>query len=288
MAEPVSFLSLPREVRNIIYDLVPVDIPHSNILIAKTAYTSSVLPLLYVHPIISNDLQSRLYENHVIVLPVQEPSEYSTSHSRLLPHLETCSKLMKTRSNRLIVEVSQTQSHYSKDGESCHDWWYLKKDAAAFAKTLIADISLLKSHLPNVDSIDVRFWCSEMAPINDHWARNLKKLRDQWSNLVLSVRLYVFGGYDQYNRNTESTPLPDRIRAWNDWSTEATVLLEVIDCKQEDFRQGVRTGRFIDLEEWPLWKHEEYYWANDEERDEMLHSGSTDAVPIYVSLCLDR
>ncbi|VUC27875.1 unnamed protein product [Clonostachys rosea] len=282
MADPVSFLSLPYEVREMIYDLVSVDVQHSNMLNARTAYTPSASPLLYVHPIISNELQSHLYKNHAIVLPAQEASEYTTNRTGLLPALSSCSFMMRTRSNRLIVEISQTKSIYSQDARSSHDWWYLKKYGAAFARTLVADILLMKPQLPNVHSIEFRFWCSEMAPINDDWARNFKKLRDQWSDLVLSVQLYVFDYLDQDNPNLDSPRLRHRIQDWAGWYREAAVSLEVIDCKQEEFRQGGRTGRFLDLEEWLVWKSEEFYWADDKKRDEMLHLGSTEAVPIYI------
>jgi hypothetical protein len=63
-----SFLHLPREVRDMIYSYVLDDVEFSNAFTSQTAYSPQNFTLLYIHKVISEDLQPRLYINHSIVI----------------------------------------------------------------------------------------------------------------------------------------------------------------------------------------------------------------------------
>jgi hypothetical protein len=71
MSQGTSFLHLPLEIRNLIYELAFTPVEHANLLNpTQTVYTKEAAPLLYVHPAITADLRHRLYrDDFSLVLP---------------------------------------------------------------------------------------------------------------------------------------------------------------------------------------------------------------------------
>ncbi|KAH7127485.1 hypothetical protein EDB81DRAFT_809375 [Dactylonectria macrodidyma] len=113
------FLSLPRELREQVYDLAFKVEPSSRLYDPGTRYTKATAPLLYVHETITNELQPRLYEDHAIVLPIQKPVIFLNEGKPVAPRLKKLPRMMTRRTKKIIVEVPHPKyvrdTYYVKD-----------------------------------------------------------------------------------------------------------------------------------------------------------------------------
>uniref|UniRef100_A0A8H7N3M8 Uncharacterized protein n=1 Tax=Bionectria ochroleuca TaxID=29856 RepID=A0A8H7N3M8_BIOOC len=196
MTEPY-LLRLPIEVRLAIYDYAFEDVSESNIHDGGTAYTPSTAPLLYVHPRITEDLQHRLYGNHALVIPIQEPSKYIKGDQQLILPVSKLSQRRKSSATSIIFEISQTEQvyRYTPDGKQVVDygfWDGRSETSNALAKLLTGAALHLKSDLPNVVMVCFVFWYGEMSVYVDNWKRELAALQDQWEGLYITVELNLF------------------------------------------------------------------------------------------------
>ncbi|KAM0417083.1 hypothetical protein ACHAPT_012921 [Fusarium lateritium] len=194
-----SFLHLPLEIRNVIYDLALVPVEHGSILNPTgTAYTKKAAPLLYVHPSITADLGHRLYrDDFSIVLPIQEPGEFARGRGLSEETLQKCldgsSKLMKQRCQTLVIEACQT-SHVmtewdpedypdqkEEDFEPEGDYEYWESDE--FATKLVSYLLRVKKELPALKTVKFIFWLVEWEAPLDGWKEQLEVLAREWVKL---------------------------------------------------------------------------------------------------------
>ncbi|KAJ4325073.1 hypothetical protein N0V84_003616 [Fusarium piperis] len=195
----ISFLHLPLEIRNIIYDLAFVPVEHGNILSpTETPYTKEAAPLLYVHPSITADLRSRLYQDDFsIVLPIQEPSEFAKgrgfSEEALQECLDRSSRLMKQRCGTLVIEACQTSyvmtewdpedypGQKKEDFEQEEDYEHWEGDE--FAANLVPYLLKIKKELPALKTIKFILWLVEWEAPLDGWRSQLEELAREWVKL---------------------------------------------------------------------------------------------------------
>ncbi|KAF5007733.1 hypothetical protein FDECE_5981 [Fusarium decemcellulare] len=284
-ASPASFLSLALEIREMIYDLVFEQVEFSNLLTSKTAYTPTSCPLLYVHPTISNDLLPRLYKNHAIVIPIQEPCDYTHGKPWLVHHLEASSRMMKQRSDKLIVEASQTKPCYSigSDGkrEKHNSFWDDEDGGGEFAKKLIQDLLSMNPQLSNVSRIEFFFWCGDWYVWQQHWEEGLKQLREEWDRpITVYVQLNLFGFEDPECGDMGS----NFVQCWHDqaeYDEEFSSWLDfaAIDLDYAEHQAGKFEGRNFDPTAW-----EDPYFLDreEEEQENALHCGVTECRPLFV------
>ncbi|UPK99822.1 hypothetical protein LCI18_010757 [Fusarium solani-melongenae] len=181
-SEPASFLHLPPEIRNLIYDLAFNPDVKTNILgPAHSGYTRGVSPLLYVHPAISADLRQRTYGGDFsLVLPIQEPSGWVKGRGLDSDKLQTCLNnlpdLMKKKCERLIVEASQSDEVEDDD----YEFWY----SGDFPNYLIPLLLQIKEEVPRLKKITFIFWFGEWSAPVDVWKKSLLLLSRQWNKKV--------------------------------------------------------------------------------------------------------
>ncbi|KAF5672795.1 hypothetical protein FHETE_3629 [Fusarium heterosporum] len=264
-----GFLSLPREIRDIIYDYALEDVPFSDALTATTAYTPESFPLLYVDKFISEELQPLLYENHAMVIPIQSPKEYANGNSNFFPKDTKCSRMMKQRSKSLVIEMALiTSVDDSEFGETVR-----------FGGVLIPDILALKPELTGLKEIKLVFWSYSYSEDIADWSDPLKKLTEAWPEISLEVELNVFDFYDECAGDGGS----NWIEGWDDWADEVGVCLEVSNLTWAEGADGKFPGRHIYV---PAWKDEEFCYLNPDEQDKELHYCNFDKGPMYVNLAL--
>ncbi|KAF4984495.1 hypothetical protein FZEAL_343 [Fusarium zealandicum] len=184
---PVSFLHLPREIRNMVYDFTFIpDQQYINILDCEgTVYTKKIAPLLYVHPTIADDLRHRLYQHNIsLVLPIQNPSKLAVRRDLQLDALQTClgkmSKLMKRQCERLIVEASQIDLTEDEDAMDVDGDTGQEYDDG-FAKRLVPMIMLIKKEIPSLNDVKFIFWFGSWSL--DPWTEHLERLAVEWKRL---------------------------------------------------------------------------------------------------------
>ncbi|KAF5001618.1 hypothetical protein FGRMN_924 [Fusarium graminum] len=267
MATQSGFFSLPREIRDIIYDYALEDVPFSDALTATTAYTPESFPLLYVDKLISDELQPLLYENHAIVVPIQSPKQYADGNSDFFPRVTKCSRMMKQRSKTLIIEMALINSDDDPEyGES-----------VGFGGVLTPDILALKPELTGLKDIKLVFWSYSYSEYSADWSAPLKKLMEAWPEISLEVELNVFDYYDQDAGDGGS----NWIEGWDEWADEVGVCFEVSNFKWAEGVDGKFPGRHIYV---PAWKDEEFCYLNRKEQDEELHYCNFEKGPMYVTL----
>ncbi|KAM0342106.1 hypothetical protein ACHAPU_009720 [Fusarium lateritium] len=269
MAVQSGFLSLPREIRDIIYDYALEDVPVTNALTAATAYTPESFPLLYVDRCISNELQLLLYENHAMVVPIQTPRQYANGNSNFSPRVSKCSRMMKQRSKTLIIEMALLATDNDDD-----DGY---GEAVAFGAVLTPDILALKPELTGLNKIKLVFWSYSYSEYSADWSEPLKALMEAWPGVCLEVELNVFDYYDQDAGDGGS----NWIEGWDDWADEEGVIFEVNNFKWAERVDGSFPGRHIYV---PAWKDEDFLYMNPREQDKELHFGSFERRPMYVNL----
>ncbi|CAH0003378.1 unnamed protein product [Clonostachys byssicola] len=175
---------------------IEVYVSESNIYDGGTAYTPTTAPLLYVHPRITEDLQHRLYGNHALVIPIQEPRKYIKGDQQLDLPVSKLSQRRRGSATSIIFEISQTEQVYlyTPDGKQDidHDFWDDDRKGNALAKLLTGEALRLKSDLPNVGMVSFVFWYGEMSVYVNDWKRELAGLQDQWEDLYITVELNLF------------------------------------------------------------------------------------------------
>ncbi|KAM6505807.1 hypothetical protein FSOLCH5_013982 [Fusarium solani] len=183
-SEPTSFLHLPPEIRNLVYDLAFNPNVKTNILDpAHSGYTRDVSTLLYVHPVISADLRQRTYGGDFsLVLPIQEPSEWVKGRGLDSEKLETCLNnlpdVMKKKCERLIVEASQSDEVEDDD----YEFW----DSEDFPSYLIPLLLQIKEGIPALKKIKFIFWFGEWSAPVDVWKKSLRLLSRRWNKKTRS------------------------------------------------------------------------------------------------------
>ncbi|RSL62904.1 hypothetical protein CEP54_005532 [Fusarium duplospermum] len=178
-SEPTSFLHLPLEIRNLVYDLAFNPDVKANILdAAHTRYTREASPLLYVHPVISADLRERAYSGDFsLVLPIQEPSEWVKGRGLDSENMKTClddlPSLMKKKCEKLIIEASQSD----EAEEENYEFW----DSEDFPNYLIPLLLQIKEEIPTLSKITFIFWFGEWSAPVDVWKKSLRLLSRRWN-----------------------------------------------------------------------------------------------------------
>ncbi|KAF5024148.1 hypothetical protein F66182_3782 [Fusarium sp. NRRL 66182] len=185
------FLHLPPEIRNTIYDLaIETQKHHCNVLnLNESTYSPADFPLLYVHPIITTDLQHHLYgDEFSLVLPIQEPGEMvkgkGHNSESIQSHLDKLPELMKQRTKTLVVEMSQTAPMMMRGGGEDHgeeilveDFWYYDNK---FPAKLTPIILQFKRAIPSLQGVKCIFWLGMWYASLDNWQDALEKLAKDW------------------------------------------------------------------------------------------------------------
>lgn len=289
MDSQTSFLDLPREVRDMVYDYVFEDANFSNAFTTQTAYSPNILPLLYVHKIISDDLQPRLYQNHAIVIPLQEPSTYATGQWSIVPRI-ACSEMMQQRSNTLIIEMSQTTISYYPDSDLEDDededpveddtfWDPDSRGGKALPQKLISDILALKQSLPALRTIKFVFWFGNWTAWSRTWEEHLEKLRATWPEPLLKIEMNLFEFVDDQVADGGF----NWVEAWYYWAIERKrIWFQANNFKWKDHAKGDFRGRRINVR---AWQDEEFLDWDDEEADRALHKKRCEVKPLFVRTC---
>ncbi|KAM0549871.1 hypothetical protein ACHAPJ_009118 [Fusarium lateritium] len=281
MAQQISFLDLPTEIRDMIYDYALEDVEFTNALESKTAYTPKKAPLLYVDQTITKELQPRLYSNHVMVIPIQEPSQYAIGDSTFVPQVTECSRMMKERSRTLTIEMCQTiPSHYAdspldEDGKpkEAHSFWE-GKGGDTFAKKVVRELLDLLSELPEVKTIKLVFWDGNWFAYKSHWEEPLEQLKQEWPEILLDVEYNLF----EYDDPDAGDGGSNMIQVWNDWGKETPGTWFAANNFQE-VRKGKFEGYQINIE---AWEDEDFCYLDFAEREDALRSFDVDVRPMFV------
>ncbi|KAF4487867.1 hypothetical protein FAGAP_11263 [Fusarium agapanthi] len=290
MDSQTSFLDLPREVRNMVYDYAFEDVKFSNAFTTQNAYSPGVTPLLYVHKSIPDNLQHRLYQNHAIVIPLQEPSTYAVGEWSIVPRI-ACSKMMKQRTNTLIIEMCQTTKTYYpdsdlKDGGEDEDpvegelfWNSDSRGGKLLPQKLINDILALKQSLPALKSIKFVFWFGNWTVYGNFWEEHFEKLKAAWPKPLLKIEMNMF---DYVDRDAGHGGI-SWIEGWYDWAIERKrVWFRANNFKWKDHARGDFRGREINIR---VWQDEDFLDWDDEERDRALHEKRCEVKPLFVKTC---
>ncbi|KAM0434896.1 hypothetical protein ACHAQK_008591 [Fusarium lateritium] len=283
MTTPISFLSLPREIRDIIYDYALEDVQFTNALTAVTAYTPQTFPLLYVDKSISDDLEPYLYKNHTMVIPVQEPCQYILGNSKLSPQVAKCSRMMKERSKTIVIEMAQTVPSYHADFEVDEDGnpepveEYWESQGSVFAEKLIDDILALKTEFPGFKTVKFVFWFAKWITYDNQWSDALERLREEWSHIFVEIEFNLFEYYDHDAGDGGS----NWIEGWDAFADRVGLTFQAMNIKWDTRVDGGFTGRKIDV---PTWQEEDYLYMNPRDRDDALHYGSYKVSPMCVTV----
>ncbi|KAJ4016306.1 hypothetical protein NW752_003429 [Fusarium irregulare] len=191
------FSVFPREVRDMIYSYSIPDIPATDATVLDTAYNPKNAPLLFLNETISKDVQHVLYQDHAIVIPVLNPSEYELKETKFAPVVGQCSRLMKQRSNRVIIGTSRFVVSYSPlahiniaDGKSADDWIYKFcgfDNPEPLAKKLIDELISLRPELPNVKVIEFKFFECFNVLVALRWKEYFLQLREAWPEIEIEI-----------------------------------------------------------------------------------------------------
>lgn len=192
------FSVFPREVRDMIYSYAIPEIPYTDATVSKTAYNPKNTPLLFLNEAISKDAQHLLYKNHAMIIPVLNPSEYKLKETKFAPVVRQCSRLMKQRSNKLMIGTSRfIAASYSPllhinihDGTSAEDW--IQKfcgfdNPEPLAKKLIDELISLRPELPNVKVIEFKFFQGFNVLVALRWKEYFFELRDAWPEIEIEI-----------------------------------------------------------------------------------------------------
>jgi len=192
------FSVFPREVRDMIYSYSTPEILGTDVTVSKTAYNPRTAPLLFLNEAISKDVQHLLYKNHMIIVPALNPSEYELKETKFAPIVRQCSRLMKQRSNRLMIGTSRFVAasffpllHINiDDGKSAEDW--IQKfcgfdNPEPLAKKLIDELISLRPELPNVKVIEFKFFEGFKVVIALRWKEYLLELREAWPEIEIEI-----------------------------------------------------------------------------------------------------
>ncbi|EEU45293.1 uncharacterized protein NECHADRAFT_28652, partial [Fusarium vanettenii 77-13-4] len=186
-----------REIREMIYDLVLEPVEFSNLYTAKTAYTPETCPLLYVHWMITEELQNRLYKNHAIVIPFQEPSEYVISNRTFAQHINKTTRRMKMHTDKIIVEMVQTKEARYPDNtldrngirKNDGDFWIDVEAGGDFPTRVVHELLWMRQHLPAVRTVKFVLWEGEWSMYSRAWTEPLQRLLDNWGELHIEVEI---------------------------------------------------------------------------------------------------
>lgn len=181
-----------------IYSYSTPEIRGTDVTAFKTAYNPKNAPLLFLNEAISKDVQHLLYKNHIMIIPVVNPSEYELKETKFAPTVRQCSRLMKQRSNRLMIATSRfVAASYSpllhiniNDGKSADDW--IQKfcgfdNPEPLAKKLIDELVSLRAELPNVKVIEFKFFEGFKFLVALRWKEYLLELREAWPEIEIEI-----------------------------------------------------------------------------------------------------
>jgi hypothetical protein len=195
------FSVFPREVRDMIYSYSIPEIRGSDATVFKTAYNPKNAPLLFLNEAISKDVQHLLYKDHVMIIPVLNPSEYELKETTFAPIVRQCSRLMKQRSNRLMITTSRfVAASYSPmryitidDRTSAEDW--VQKfcgldNPEPLAKKLIDELVSLRPELPNVKVIEFKFFECFKGVVALRWKEYFLELREAWPEIEIEIDFF--------------------------------------------------------------------------------------------------
>ncbi|KAF4962599.1 hypothetical protein FSARC_9377 [Fusarium sarcochroum] len=288
MAPQLSFVDLPTEIRQLIYHYAfkEIEPKFTNALTSRTAYTPEKYPFLYMIKAMTAEIQPYLYGRHSMVIPIQEPCDYTLGDRPFAPRVALCSGRMKRCTKTLIIEASQTSiSHYGDsffeeygDPEDVYAFWYEHDRGKEFAKKITNEILALKPELPAVKKVKFVFWFGCWIADNKHWRESLKKLQQEWPGISLDFEFNMFGYFD-HNPHREKN---NWIQDWDEWEDET----ENTDFTARNFRwadhvQGNFWGCWIDIE---AYGYEDVPFYDAQERDRWYNSGKCELPTNWVSL----
>ncbi|KAM0560037.1 hypothetical protein ACHAPJ_003996 [Fusarium lateritium] len=286
MATQVSFVDLPREIRQQIYDYVFEDVEpvFTNALTSRTAYPPENYPFLYMDKAITEEIQPYLYRGHSMVIPIQEPSEYIRDKQLLASRVALCSERMRRCTKTVIFEASQTSiSRYDEgffeeygEPEDVYAFWYKHKRGKKFAEKITKEIRSLKKDFSSIEKIKFVFWFGCWIVDNDHWRKWLKKLQKKWPGVFLDFEFNLFG-YVDHNPHREKN---NWIQAWAEWDDETeNTEFTAHNFRWADHVQGNFWGRYLDPE---AYGYEDVPFYDIQVQDHMLHFGKVEMRPMYV------
>ncbi|KAH8601164.1 hypothetical protein B0O99DRAFT_589237 [Bisporella sp. PMI_857] len=169
-----SFLDLPREIREMIYEWGSEEPEFGNMLDLQGAgYTKATAPLLYIHQSITNDLQSRIYKNQTIVLPFQEPSQCLKSRG-----IAGCGSWQS------LADIKESRREYHRVTEKGEDQIEDPEDYAFWDDDSRGDLTdklereflAIKRAMPALKQVKFILWCGLWTPYEGDWTPALENL----------------------------------------------------------------------------------------------------------------
>lgn len=278
-----------------VYDLAFDNIEPSSLYDSGTAYTKTSSPLLYVHRLIADELQNRLYEGHAIVMPIQEPNKFTKGGESIAPHLGKISRMMKSRTTTIIVEVSQSEAVWMAgnvdenedmdDGgdepEQADCFW--DRGGSAFAKRLTRELLAMKAQMPSVTTIKLILWFGDWVVYVDDWKDPLIWLKERWDQLEVEIQLNLFDYEDQ---DAGDGGL-NWIQCWEaKYRDSDYVHFSAIDLHYQNHLSGQYMGREFDPTGWesPV-LHVHSYQGNISYINMELHTGvNVKCRPLFVEV----
>ncbi|KAJ3542609.1 hypothetical protein NM208_g4007 [Fusarium decemcellulare] len=289
MTPKVTFGDLPREIREMIYEYAfePSEPVFTNAMASQTAYTAEKFPLFYLDKKIFEDMQPKLYREHTMVIPIQEPCDYVKRELPFAPRVAACSKRMRQSTRELIVETSQTTiSHYGKEFfeeygslEKLYAFWYKHDRGKRFAKNVVNQILSLKRELPNIKRVKFVFWFGCWIVDNFHWEAPLRKLQRNWPGLFIEVEFNLF---DFIDHEVSDDNYEDHwLWIWDNWQEDKeNTLFSARNFKWAQHVKGNFLGKFIDTD---AWTYEDFIYNAPDQKIRAQESGECEGRPLAVN-----
>lgn len=282
MAGTLAIFHLPPEVRVLIYDYAFEDVGHSSMFDSGTAYSPSQAPLMYVHPTITNELYPLLYKDHALVLPIQEPARYCKEGKRLTPSIDKISRMRRLCTEKIIVEISQTERVFSADEEEEESGpddeprrvWDSEDDE--FARKLVDELVEMKDQFPSVETIQFIFWFGIWEASAEDWRDPLVDLQEAWGGVHIEIQLNIFDYVDENGGDGGR----NWIQSWDrEYEETGEVMFKAVDLNYREHQQGHYEGRVFDPRGWEL---EDFMVMDDDRKDFCLHKWNQTCRPLYV------
>ncbi|RSL64004.1 hypothetical protein CEP51_013215 [Fusarium floridanum] len=288
MAPKVTFGHLPREVRQMIYEYTfePSKPVFTNAIASQTAYTAEKYPIFYLDKNIFQDVQPQLYQEHTMVIPIQEPCDYVTHELPFAPRVAACSKRMRQSTRELIIEASQTTtSHYGEefykeygDLKYLYAFWYEHDRGKKFAEKVINEILSLKKELPNIKKVKFVFWFGCWIVDNSHWENSLEKLQEEWPGLFIEVEFNLFDFID--HEVSQGNYYDHWLWIWDNWQEDnEKTKFSARNFKWAQHAKGNFLGKFIDTE---AWTYDYFYFSTPAEKISNQECGECEGRPLVV------
>lgn len=114
---------------------------------------------------ITRDLMPRLYKEHSLVLPGQEPSLCLDSLGNFATHISTLTKMRSQRTTAVVVQVSEVEAgneHRQEAvarGEETEEYpWDDDETGDRLAEHLTNDVIFFMDQIPSIEAVNFIFW----------------------------------------------------------------------------------------------------------------------------------